>query len=87
MDCGERFHPAAMTFDHRPDTEKIGDLAELAGRGLTGLFDLELPKCDLVCANCHAIRTFLRREEARRRRAGEPATVSEDGLAYVIRAA
>lgn len=65
VDCGERLHPAAMTFDHRPGTQKIRDLATLAGRGLTGLFERELPKCDVVCANCHAVRTFRRREERR----------------------
>ena len=87
MDCGERFHPAAMTFDHRPGTEKVRDIATLAGRGLTGLFDQELAKCDLVCANCHAIRTFRRREEARIARAGESPNISEAAGAYLIRAA
>lgn len=62
-DCGGQFHPAALSFDHRPGTQKIRDLATLAGRGLTGLFERELPKCDVVCANCHAVRTFRRREE------------------------
>jgi hypothetical protein len=61
MDCGQRFHPVAMTFDHRPGTTKVRDLATLARRGCTGLFYAELKKCDLVCANCHAIRTLLRR--------------------------
>jgi hypothetical protein len=71
MDCGGLFHPAAMTFDHRPGTTKVNDLASLARSGCTGLFDEELSKCDLVCANCHAIRTFLRREQAQADR-GQP---------------
>ena len=54
-----------MTFDHRPGTTKVGDLATLARSGCTGLFEAELAKCDLVCANCHAIRTYLRREQER----------------------
>jgi hypothetical protein len=58
-----------MTFDHRPGTTKVDDLANLARLGCTGLFEQELEKCDLVCANCHAIRTYLRREEERARQA------------------
>ena len=38
VDCGGRFHPAAMTFDHRPGTKKVNDLATLAISGCTGLF-------------------------------------------------
>jgi len=53
-----------MTFDHRPGTKKVNDLATLAISGCTGLFQEELSKCDLVCANCHAVRTYLRREQA-----------------------
>ena len=63
VDCGGRFHPVAMTFDHRPGTTKVNDLANLARLGCTRLFGQELAKCDLVCANCHAIRTYLRRQE------------------------
>ena len=84
MDCRGTFHPAAMTFDHRPGTEKVADLATLAGRGLTGLFERERAKCDVVCANCHAIRTYRRREEAR---ANASLNVSEHEAPYVIFAA
>jgi cob(I)alamin adenosyltransferase len=76
-----------MTFDHRPGTEKLRDLATLAARGLTGLFERELGKCDLVCANCHAVRTFCRREEDRAKRNGESPRVSESQAVYVTRAA
>ena len=64
-DCGGRFHPAAMTFDHLPGTMKRGDVADLVRRGCTGLARAELAKCEIVCANCHALRTYLRREGAR----------------------
>lgn len=84
MDCGGRFHPVAMTFDHRPGTVKIRDLATLAQRGCTGLFNEELKKCDLVCANCHAVRTFMRREEKRQQRS--PVAIREPGSPYVIAA-
>jgi len=64
-DCRGRFHPAAMTFDHLPGTMKRGDVADLIRRGCIGLARAELAKCEIVCANCHAVRTFLRREAAR----------------------
>src|SRR5688572_9643429 len=28
-DCGGLFHPVAMQWDHRPGTEKVGDVATL----------------------------------------------------------
>jgi len=87
VDCGGHFHPAAMTFDHRPGTIKVNDLATLAGQGCTGLFEEELAKCDLVCANCHAIRTCLRREEARAKgRGGPPPSISEPAALYLLAA-
>jgi hypothetical protein len=61
-DCGQRFHPAAMAFDHLPGTSKRLDIASLAGRGCIRLARAEIEKCELVCANCHAVRTFMRRE-------------------------
>lgn len=87
LDCEGNFHPAAMTFDHRPGTEKVGDLASLAGRGLTGLFEQELAKCDVVCANCHAVRTFRRREASRASRTSVSPNISEQESPYVVRAA
>lgn len=83
LDCGGTFHPSAMTFDHRPGTEKVADLASLARDGCTGLFEQELSKCDVVCANCHALRTFLRREEARGRPPQPPAQLLDPALTYL----
>jgi hypothetical protein len=60
-DCGGHFHFAAMQFDHRPGEEKTMELAHLAARGSPARIAAEMAKCDLVCANCHAVRTFLRR--------------------------
>lgn len=60
VDCGNKFHPAAMQWDHRPGTIKTGDVANLAHRGNKKLVLAEIEKCDLVCANCHAVRTYDR---------------------------
>lgn len=60
-DCGGRFHPAAMQFDHRPGETKHNDVANLCKRGARQAVWREIKKCDVVCANCHAVRTFERR--------------------------
>lgn len=61
VDCGGRFHPAAMHWDHLPGTTKRDDLGRLVnGHGRRAILE-EIEKCELVCANCHAVRTFERR--------------------------
>lgn len=59
-DCGGRFPPCAMDFDHRPGETKAFNVASIT----TGTRDKilsEIAKCDLVCSNCHRIRTYNRR--------------------------
>lgn len=57
-DCGYREHPAALQFDHVRG-EKLFPLS--AGRHRARRLVLaEIEKCDVVCANCHAIRTVTR---------------------------
>jgi len=53
-----------MTFDHLPGSLKVHDIATLVRRGSIGLARLEIEKCEVVCSNCHAIRTFNRRIRA-----------------------
>ena len=60
-DCGAFFHPAAMTFDHLPGKTKRGDVSDLLCHGFRRQGLEEIAKCELVCANCHAVRTFVRR--------------------------
>jgi hypothetical protein len=60
-DCGLRFHPAAMHFDHLPGAVKVDNVSDLVRTGRRRLAELEILKCDIVCANCHAIRTYIRR--------------------------
>lgn len=61
VDCGVSFHHAAMDFDHTGTDKKAG-IAVLAARGASVVSLLsEIAKCDLVCANCHRIRTYKRR--------------------------
>lgn len=55
-DCGNSFPSCAMQFDHLRD--KIMDVSRMVTEGYS--FEnilLEISKCQLVCGNCHAIRT------------------------------
>ena len=56
VDCGYIGPPETFDFDHVRGT-KIGSVSILL-RGNRGIEESE--KCDLVCANCHRIRTSVR---------------------------
>jgi hypothetical protein len=58
-DCGRVFPHQVMQWDHRPGFEKLGDLSDFWVHSRQEILD-EIAKCDLVCTNCHIIRTFVR---------------------------
>ena len=60
-DCGGSFPPCAMDFDHRDSREKRTEVTRMIGRAGTARILDEIAKCDIVCANCHRLRTFRRR--------------------------
>lgn len=58
MDCKGVFPPFCMDYDHRNPNEKYKEVGILVvGRYAKSLILQEMAKCDLVCANCHRIRT------------------------------
>lgn len=57
VDCGGRFPPHAMQFDHVRG-EKEFNIAREGTRCTVERLYAEIAKCDLVCANCHAQRTW-----------------------------
>jgi hypothetical protein len=63
-DCGRIFHPAAMHWDHLPGYDKSAPLGELVRHGSREQVLREIAKCELVCANCHAVRTVRRHHDA-----------------------
>lgn len=72
-DCGGRYPTVCMDFDHRPGTEKKFSISGAASRRPEDV-RAEIAKCDIVCANCHRIRTAERnvqREYWQARRRGE----------------
>jgi hypothetical protein len=59
-DCGGTFPPCVMDFDHVPERgPKLFNLGN-ADYGVKAVSE-EMAKCDIVCANCHRIRTWNRK--------------------------
>ncbi|KKS42830.1 MAG: hypothetical protein UV37_C0016G0005 [Candidatus Collierbacteria bacterium GW2011_GWA1_42_60] len=61
-DCGRKYPPYVMDFDHRDKNYKHGNIGTLVSQAYFTKERLlkEIQKCDLVCSNCHRIRTFRR---------------------------
>jgi len=59
VDCNTKHPYYVMQFDHVRG-EKYKELSRLINHGSKRRIDEEIAKCDLVCANCHAIRTWER---------------------------
>lgn len=63
-DCGYRTHAVALHFDHLPGKGKMMGISQMWRKaGLRDKVIEEISKCEVVCANCHAVRTAQRREE------------------------
>lgn len=61
LDCGVQYPPCVMDFDHVTGTKKFA-IAMAARLGASKKKVLkEIQKCELVCANCHRIRTHIGR--------------------------
>jgi hypothetical protein len=58
-DCGVIYPPQVMQWDHLPGAEKRGDISVVGWRSREEVL-AEIAKCELVCTNCHTIRTFER---------------------------
>lgn len=66
VDCG--FHPevlAVLEFDHRDPLEKKHHVSHIMHRGTWEDFVAEIKKCDIVCANCHRVRTIKSKQLGR----------------------
>lgn len=60
LDCGVKYPPYVMQFDHTRG-KKLFTIGENRHRSEKQILE-EIAKCDLVCANCHAERTYQRRQ-------------------------
>ncbi len=61
MDCDGVFNWCAMDFDHRPGEVKVSTIAHFgwykAAPKSIARVEKEIAKCDLICSNCHRVRT------------------------------
>lgn len=58
-DCGQFYPYYVMEFDHLPENGKAFEISRLRTISLDTI-KAEIAKCDLVCANCHRVRTWTR---------------------------
>jgi hypothetical protein len=62
-DCGKVYHYSQMDFDH-VDGKKKHNIARYANSAVSiKTIKDEIAKCQVVCANCHRYRTWLRTQE------------------------
>lgn len=62
-DCGYKAHAWALEFDHKPEFKKWQSVGSLMYKPWDVIW-AEIAKCEVVCCNCHAIRTYSRMQEA-----------------------
>lgn len=56
-DCGERYPPIVMDLDHVRG-EKVRNVARMVrDRHSLKSIEAEIEKCEVVCANCHRLRS------------------------------
>lgn len=59
VDCGYKAHPEALDFDHLPGAVKSFTIGSAVRKSKDELL-AEIAKCEVVCANCHRVRTRRR---------------------------
>jgi hypothetical protein len=59
-DCGQFFPVWVMHWDHLPGYEKVACISDMVRNRSRTTTLAELQKCELVCANCHVLRTVSR---------------------------
>jgi hypothetical protein len=59
VDCGWNVHPAGLEFDHDPEFVKVEAVSRLIPFSMDRI-RAEIAKCDVVCANCHRLRSVQR---------------------------
>jgi hypothetical protein len=59
VDCEVNYPHYVMQFDHI-NSDKVGDIGTMISNYSWQTVLDEIAKCELVCANCHAARTYLR---------------------------
>lgn len=64
VDCGSKYPHYMLEFDHRPEHRKLDNVYRVLKKYGIDMAWKEIAKCDVVCANCHKIRTWTRLEDS-----------------------
>lgn len=60
IDCGNN-DIRVLEFDHLPEFKKEYNISDMLRSSLSiDSIELEMNKCEIVCANCHRIRSIIR---------------------------
>lgn len=59
-DFGGTFAQCSMDFDHRDPSTKVQAVTRMINGSIERML-AEVAKCDIVCVNCHRLRTYQRR--------------------------
>lgn len=59
-DCKNQYHPFVMDFDHTGDNKEHIISKMVATPFSLDKIKAEIAKCELVCSNCHRMRTLKR---------------------------
>lgn len=76
-DCGYNEHPVVLTFDHVRG-EKLFTIGDSVGSKSLQKILAEIEKCEVVCANHHALRTHFRGQCGKKDLTTLPAPVLSD---------
>ena len=64
VECKQKFHFSAMDFDHLDPSSKEDSIQNLVNHGAKKeRIDREVAKCELVCSNCHRVRTWNQEQQ------------------------
>ena len=59
-DCGQAYETPVMEFDHVRGVKKFTISSKVTSSPSESSLKAEIAKCDVVCANCHRLRTHSR---------------------------
>jgi hypothetical protein len=72
VDCGYNDHPQALQFDHIGDDKKM-NVSDMIRSDYSWITIMEeIKKCEVRCANCHAVMTAHRKSQATLQYHGKP---------------
>lgn len=64
FDCGEQYPHYILEFDHIDGSKKIDNVYRVLKKYGEQKAWEEVKKCQVVCANCHKRRTFIREDRS-----------------------